>query len=379
MSGIDVAIESCASQIPPATKDPEPGEAIWKILSAMNVQACKSSSLSACMQAKGGAFVVSAEANACVSGESSQGCESLAMNYSQTITAKNIIQCAVTSKIQRNTSDVNVLNKITVVEKEGATLECCLCKRVPGACPEPCAAIMTGDQENDVKLSFTATFDSQDTDSISEVLTDAIAKDISTASEVSKTGSGANPGSKSVSVSDVRSMMNNQNVDIKQIVAENLQKLTAENIQEFEVGSMSSYGPCLVVGDQRNVIDVVISDMVSSAVQRTTEILSKTDLKEIMETISKQDLEGLDVSKAITSSTIGKIVMLIVGVALLGGAYKYYNSQKNGMGSVGANAARNQLIMYGVIGIGCVILLFVVYKFIKDYISKLNPFRVSGF
>ena len=63
------------------------GDDIFKILKGLGVQACKSEEYGGCVSVDG--LVV--EMEKCVSGSSSIGCESLALNFSNTIKSKNII------------------------------------------------------------------------------------------------------------------------------------------------------------------------------------------------------------------------------------------------------------------------------------------------
>jgi len=389
-----------AAQVPP----PEPmSKELGDMLRAIGTKTCKSSSASACAsfdtQVAGG--FVAANAATCGGYDESSGCESIAANYQKTLSLKNVISCAIKQTIETKSTNTNQVNTVEIkdvvcsacgcgdpanrqirnqngeivgyvdIEVACGSESCC----TKGDCPA-----IQSTQTNNTTLVANISFSEDTKSDITTRLSDAITQDLLADVTIDKEGVGTTPSGRQFNVGQVQSIMNDNKASINQTVRSSLLALEQKNEYILEGATIYNYlGSCINV-EQFNIIDVVLDDMFYKVVEDLRSATLDTDLQIALDALADVKGKGTDVgkgadAKAQSLSITGVIVIAVLGVIGLGGAYFYMRSRgSQGGGSQGGSQDGSRFsskIIKLMVGMFVVILLTSLS--IGGYSSILNP------
>jgi len=371
MSDLASAIEKCQKTLPEPPKDTFADD-MAMILKAMGIKACKSSSTSACVSSQVGLGFIGSQA--CAGTEDSVGCEALAANFKKTLIVKNAISCSLTSRINETSTKTIASNRIKM---KFGTLKCCMCETQPGGCQKhdfetgqttrySCSAIEDINQENVVNVKAFSQFSAADATAVEKAVITAIAEDMAAIADSEKDGLGAT-ASKAINVSQTEKLSTDRDTTLNETINKSLNSLTAENIIEQEYGDITSDGSCVKRINQKNIIDQVVSNIVSSSIESFKTSLDKDTLDTVISAASTSSSKGLDVGEGARAAdmasrytmVVAGIVIVIIAIAAI--AFKK-GITGSGMSLLSPKAKFIFFVKAALIGLISILVLYLIFK-----------------
>ena len=355
--------QKCNTNLPDIEKLEPFGDELEKVLNALGADTkCIQKSGSACASFSAGAFgVVGVGTQACAGYEESVGCTSLALNFQQTLNVKNSISCSIKQAISKQTTELEQSNTVNLTDISCTACACAqqesftyddgnggtkiataedFCGK-ESCCvksgDEGCGAAIGVDQKNSAKIVADITFDANTEENITEKITSAVKADLSAAVDINKEGVGITPDGDSINASQIQDFVNDNKSAVTQTVRDSLLKLSQSNDAPLENVNITSYsGTCLDIS-QSNVIDLVVTEMVTTVIKEMRDKAVSTDMEAVFKATTIVKSEGTDVGKGADAefkydTSIAMIIGAVIIVGIVAGGYFAYKRFAGGSG-----------------------------------------------
>jgi len=378
------SLESCRSNI----KEPDRssfGEDIGLIMQSMGIQACKSSSTSACVSAQAGWGATSAKS--CIGTEKSAGCEQLMANFSKTRIVKEALTCAIKNRIQEATTRVDQVNSVRI-ELEGA--KCCTCGNSPTGCAQmdadgnvsgyKCLAIGDINQTNTADIKTLTSFSIDESEDVKNTILTAVSEDVSLAADTAKEGLGADTGQKVINASEIESITKNEDLSLTNNIQKTLNELSQTNEAVYNLNGMESVGPCIGNITQENVIKLVVENIMAQTLKSVKENMDSSTYTKVIDAVASKKVVGLDVGADPAMGGVASIMTIIGLVVVVGGLYTLVKGGGGGVSgtavevATGGDPKAQVLLGIAVVSLGILFLLWF-FLMIKSFLKSLT----SGF
>ncbi len=341
--------QQCNTDLPDIKQLPPQGDEMTKILRSMGADTtCITKSGSACASFSAGAFgAIGAESAACVGYDESSGCTSLALNFQNTLNVKNSLACSIKQSISSQSTQTQQENTITLKNISCVSCGCAgqdsfayetangetkiatadeFCGENSCCVNGGCGAAIGSDQKNDASIIADITFDVDTEEKITEKITTAIKADLEAAVDVDKTGVGTTPDGKTINASTIQDFVNSNKSAVTTAVRNSLLKINQSNDADYDGAQITNYsGACLEL-NQSNVIDLVVTEMVTTAISEMRDSSISTEIESVFKAATTIKAEGTDIGKGADAkfeydTSIALIVGAVVIVGIIAGGY----------------------------------------------------------
>jgi hypothetical protein len=376
---------------------------IQDILKATGTQACRTKEGELNVQMEVGNFLAKAKGEITAQYSQSEGCETLAVTFNKTLTAKKAITCNIDKQQSKTSNQVTLSNDLTVeIGRDAVCCAACDTKSIIAVASLPnateiiermndtCVKICPPDkitQSNIGKVVNVAQFSKQQTNEMKNLLTDSLLTDTKNIVDKEKEGISAATGTKAITGSTTAGSQTIGNNTLSDALMETVNGTSLRNTAKFKFDGYNN-GPC-VINSQSNLLDATSSTFFNSVASNITKNEAFSEAMNLNSNTLSEKITPREFPRISSGMSMSQIIIGIIAVVVIGGggymSYRTYSKCNDvttintvipgcEIGGGFTKALKTRLIIYAVLFCLFIVFLIIAFMKIKEGISAiLNP------